>query len=43
MVVPNSGKGGLRGIRGEGSFVATHAPPASMTLEYDIVETATKA
>ena len=42
IVVPSSGKGGLHGIRGEGSFVATHAPPASMTLNYDIVETAVK-
>jgi uncharacterized protein DUF3224 len=42
IVVPSSGKGGLRGIRGEGSFVATHAPPASMTLNYDIVETVVK-
>jgi hypothetical protein len=40
IVVPSSGKGGLHGIRGEGSFVATHAPPASMTLDYDIAETA---
>src|SRR5580704_8588910 len=42
IVVPSSGKGGLHGIRGEGSFVATHGPPASMTLNYDIVETAVK-
>jgi hypothetical protein len=40
IVVPSSGKGGLHGIRGEGTFVATHAPPASMTLDYDIAETA---
>jgi len=26
IVVPSSGKGGLQGIRGEGSFIATHAP-----------------
>ena len=42
IVVPSSGKGGLHGIRGEGSFGTTHAPPASMTLNYDIVETAVK-
>ena len=38
FVVPNSGKGDLRGIRGEGSFTATHTPPASMTLDYGMAE-----
>jgi hypothetical protein len=40
IVVSGSGKGGLPGIRGEGSFVATQVPPASITLDYDIAETA---
>ncbi|MGZ3331382.1 MAG: DUF3224 domain-containing protein [Gemmatimonadaceae bacterium] len=35
-VVPNSGSGELRGLRGEGRFVATHVdyPSVPFTLEY---------
>jgi len=35
-VVPDSGSGGLRGLRGEGRFVATHGdfPNVPFTLDY---------
>ena len=36
VVVPGSGTGDLRGLRGEGGFVAEHGNPlASLTLDYD--------
>ncbi|HKQ57690.1 MAG TPA: DUF3224 domain-containing protein [Candidatus Eisenbacteria bacterium] len=34
-VAPGSGTGDLKGITGEGSAVATHEPPGSLTLSYD--------
>jgi len=34
-VVPGSGTGDLRGLRGEGGFSVGHQPPYSMTLDYD--------
>ena len=34
-VVPGSGTGGLRGLRGEGDFAAGHAESYPMTLDYD--------
>lgn len=34
-VVPSSGTGELRGLRGEGGFVASNGPRASFTLDYD--------
>jgi hypothetical protein len=33
-VVPGSGTGDLRGMRGEGGFNAEHQPPYAMTLDY---------
>lgn len=33
-VVPGSGTGDLRGMKGEGGFNAGHQPPYAMTLEY---------
>jgi hypothetical protein len=33
-VVPGSGTGDLRGMRGEGGFSAGHQPPYAMTLQY---------
>lgn len=35
FVVPGSGTGELRGLRGEGGFVAQHGPSASYTLDFD--------
>ena len=35
VVVPDSGTGDLRGLRGEGKFAVGHQPPYSMTLDYD--------
>ena len=35
VVVPGSGTGDLRGLRGEGKFAVGHQPPYSMTLNYD--------
>jgi len=35
LVVPGSASGELRGLRGEGSFVAGHGSPTSFTLDYD--------
>ena len=37
-VIPDSGSGGLRGMRGEGRYVATHAdyPNVPITLDYSI-------
>ena len=35
-VVPGSGTGALAGISGTGSAVATHQPPGSLTLDYDL-------
>jgi hypothetical protein len=35
FVVPGSGTGDLRGLRGEGGLVAQHGPSASYTLDYD--------
>ena len=35
-VVPGSGTGGLRGLRGEGEFVWPHGQPGSFTLDYDV-------
>jgi hypothetical protein len=34
-VVPGSGTGDLRGLRGEGGFSAPHGPDAAVTLDYD--------
>jgi Protein of unknown function (DUF3224) len=34
-VIPGSGTGELRGLRGEGGFSAPHGSRASTTLEYD--------
>jgi Protein of unknown function (DUF3224) len=34
-VVPGSGTGDLRGLRGEGGFSAPHGPDATVTLDYD--------
>ncbi len=34
-VVPGSGTGELRGLRGEGGFVSAHAQRYPMTLDYD--------
>ncbi len=37
-VVPGSGTGELRGLRGEGGFVAKHGEPRTLfTLDYDFV------
>ena len=36
LIVPGSGTGALRGLKGEGGFSATHEPPGHATLEYDI-------
>jgi len=33
-VVPGSGTGDLRGMRGEGEFTVGHQPPYAMTLDY---------
>ena len=35
VVVPESGTGDLRGLRGNGKFAVGHQPPYSMTLDYD--------
>ena len=35
VVVPDSGTGDLRGLRGNGGFAAGHQQPYSMTLDYD--------
>jgi hypothetical protein len=35
FVVPGSGTGELRGLRGEGSFASGHAQDYPMTLDYD--------
>jgi hypothetical protein len=35
LVVPGSGTGDLRGLRGNGGFAVGHQPPYSMTLDYD--------
>ncbi len=35
VVVPGSGTGDLRRLRGDGKFAVGHQPPYSMTLEYD--------
>ncbi len=35
FVVPGSGTGDLRGLRGEGSFASGHAQEYPMTLDYD--------
>ncbi len=34
-VVPGSGTGGLRGLRGKGGFIAELGPNGSFTLDYD--------
>lgn len=34
-VVPGSGPGELRGLRGEGDFASGHAPQYPMALDYD--------
>ncbi len=34
-VVPGSGTGDLRGLRGAGSFAWSHGQPGSITLDYD--------
>jgi hypothetical protein len=36
-VVPGSATGELSGLRGEGSSVAPHEPPATFSLNYEIV------
>ena len=35
LVVPGSGTGDLRGLRGNGEFAVGHQQPYSMTLDYD--------
>ena len=35
VIVPGSGTGDLRRLRGDGKFAVGHQPPYSMTLEYD--------
>ncbi len=35
FVVPGSGTGDLRGLRGEGGFASAHADDYAITLEYD--------
>src|SRR6266540_3222518 len=35
VVVPDSGTGDLRGLRGSGKFAVGHQQPYSMTLDYD--------
>ena len=35
VVVPDSGTGDLRGLRGDGKFAVGHQPPYSMTLDYN--------
>jgi hypothetical protein len=35
VVVPDSGTGDLRGLRGNGKFAVGHQQPYSMTLDYD--------
>ncbi len=35
FVVPGSGTGDLRGLRGEGGFASAHAEDIPITLEYD--------
>jgi hypothetical protein len=35
FVLPGSGTGDLRGLRGEGGYVATHEQPTPFTLDYD--------
>ena len=35
VVVPGSGTGDLRRLRGDGKFAVGHQPPYSMTLDYD--------
>jgi hypothetical protein len=39
-VVPNSGTGELRGLRGHGSYTATHEPPATFTFDYSFDDAA---
>ena len=34
-VVPGSGTGDLRGLRGEGGFASAHADEYAITLDYD--------
>jgi Protein of unknown function (DUF3224) len=36
LVVPGSGTGDLRGLRGHGEFAVGHQQPYTMTLDYDI-------
>ena len=36
FVVPGSGTGELRGMKGEGGFIASHGQNASFTLDYDV-------
>src|SRR5713226_9244757 len=36
LVVPGSGTGDLRGLRGNGGFAVGHQQPYSVTLDYDI-------
>jgi hypothetical protein len=36
VVVPGSGTGDLRGLRGEGSFASGHAQHYPMTFDYDL-------
>jgi hypothetical protein len=35
LVVPGSGTGDLRGLRGDGGFAVGHQQPFSITLDYD--------
>jgi len=35
FVIPGSGTGELRGLRGAAEFSATHTPPGTCTLEYE--------
>jgi hypothetical protein len=36
FIVPGSGTGDLKGIRGDAEFSAKHTPPGTCTLEYEL-------
>src|SRR5687768_12951355 len=38
MIIPGSGTGDLKGIRGEGSFIALHGLKHTLTMDYEFVE-----
>ena len=35
-VIPGSGTGGLAGLRGSGTSVATSTPPGTFTFDYEL-------